>query len=442
MAQRYDVPARLAEGREAVAHTQTYVSACGRRGYQHPDLTASAAQIQDWYDGEDGLDLRVLDDDCAELGAVVDAAEEGLQVQRAQLDELAAAWRGPGAAEATGFLERHCAAGAALTARLHAAAEACGALRDDLWRIVDDKVTAAVDIDDRAAAQRPVWLAAAGGEMRQATGDIVDRQVKPYVDNDIRIDWLAAMRSAQARVAAAYDAAIAATSPGSGTVFQIPAGLGPRFGPDDPPAPIAPAAAAAPAESLAESPSARAGAPPPAVEPLDDRLSAPFDDPLSALPDDATGWPAPGGLPGDLGLPTGAGLPGGAGGLGGLIPRIVDAIGGLLGSPDNDVTDPWPDDPFNDEPPGDQPDDEPGDDEPEADGETAPADEIDQTGADPGPDEPGDEVVAEETPDDAAAAPADQRVDPPPPQGPDPQADAAEPTPCEIAADELPQAGR
>ncbi len=61
--------ARLAEGRPAVEHTQTYVQACHVLGYQHPDLTAHGSQVLDWYETESGLDLRVLDDDSAELRA-------------------------------------------------------------------------------------------------------------------------------------------------------------------------------------------------------------------------------------------------------------------------------------------------------------------------------------------------------------------------------------
>ncbi|MBZ4571421.1 hypothetical protein GBO17_23490, partial [Mycobacterium avium subsp. hominissuis] len=66
MADRLDVAGRLAEGRAGVEHTQTYVQACHALGYQHPDLTAHPAQVREWYAGEDGLDLRALDRDCAE----------------------------------------------------------------------------------------------------------------------------------------------------------------------------------------------------------------------------------------------------------------------------------------------------------------------------------------------------------------------------------------
>ena len=90
------------------------------------------------------------------------------------------------------------------------------ALRDELWRAVDAKVGAVLDIDDRRLAQRAEWLAAAqtvttGAGDRAAASELVDQQIKPFVDNDIRSDWLAAMHRATASVTGAYDAA----SPGS-----------------------------------------------------------------------------------------------------------------------------------------------------------------------------------------------------------------------------------
>jgi hypothetical protein len=88
---RLDVAERLAEGRLAVEHTQTYVRACQALGYEHPGLTSHPSQIRDWYGSEDGLDLRALDRDCAELRAAGVAVAEGLRIQRAQVAELAAA---------------------------------------------------------------------------------------------------------------------------------------------------------------------------------------------------------------------------------------------------------------------------------------------------------------------------------------------------------------
>src|SRR5271155_4077702 len=139
MAERFDVAARLAEGRPAVEHTQIYVQACHVLGYQHPDLPARGSQVRDWYESEAGLDLRVLDDDIAQLRVAVNTIEEALWVQRAQVTELAAAWRGFGADSATRFLQRHCDAAAQVAAHVRAAAEDCAALRDNVWQSVDGK---------------------------------------------------------------------------------------------------------------------------------------------------------------------------------------------------------------------------------------------------------------------------------------------------------------
>ncbi len=151
MADRFDVSARLAEGRPAVEHTQTYVDACHQLGYQQPDLTAHTSQVLDWYDAEAGLDLRILDDDTGALRAAVNAIEEALWVQRTQVTELAAAWGGPGADSATRFLRRHSDAAAEVAAHVRVAAEDCAALRDDVWQAVDGKAATAVAIDERTA---------------------------------------------------------------------------------------------------------------------------------------------------------------------------------------------------------------------------------------------------------------------------------------------------
>ena len=139
MAERLDVAERLAEGRPVVEHTQSYVRACQLLGYEHPDLTSHPAQIRDWYDSEDGLDLRALDGDCAQLRAAAAAVMEALRMQRAQVDELAAAWSGPGADSAVAFLQRHCDAANMVATEVRAAAQRCESLRDNLWHLVDVK---------------------------------------------------------------------------------------------------------------------------------------------------------------------------------------------------------------------------------------------------------------------------------------------------------------
>ncbi|MEB3050511.1 hypothetical protein KV112_12305 [Mycolicibacter sp. MYC123] len=437
MAPRYDVAARLAEGRDAVAHTQTYVSACRRLGYRNPDLAGYDGQLAEMYDGESGLDLQALDADCAALNALAGAADDALGLQRGQLTELAQAWRGPSAEAAVDFLRRHCDTGAELTARLRAAAAGAGVLRDELWRLVDTKVAAVQAVDDRAL--RPVWLAAAHAVSSgdQHAVEVIEKQVIPYVDNDVRGQWLTAVRSARDGVAAAYAAAAPATGPGPGLVFAVPGDLGPVVPYDEP----ARLAAVAPADVPAMRDAPLAGAPgePAAASPVAPTPQVPLDD----MPADL-GVPSGLGLPGDLGLPSG-GLPGGLGGLaglGGLIPRLADAFGGTGGPFDDPAADlareiEHPQD-VQDATDAEDPEPEPG---------TEDADDAE----DPAGEEPADEsgAVAEPEPEPEVAEPVSEpseaqeaaQTEPVPPAAESTVADPPK-TPCEIAAEELPQVGR
>src|ERR1700761_4778 len=309
MAGRFDVPARLAEGRPAVEHTQTYVRACHVLGYQHPDLTAHGSQVLDRYETESGLDLRVLDDDSAELRAALNTIDEALWLQRAQITETAAAWTGSGAESATRFLQRHCDAAAEVAARVRAAADGYAALRDKLWQLVDGKAATAVAVDDRRLGERSAWLAAAhtvtAGAGNRSAEELVRQQVTPYVDNDIRVDWLTAMRSETASVEASYDAAVDALSATREGFFGIPVELGPG-GPAvfDKPLDSSPAAATVPTTST-----------PPGIAPtLPAAASAPVSAPPPPPPASGASDDVPP-MPPDLTGPLGddAGLAGGAG---------------------------------------------------------------------------------------------------------------------------------
>jgi hypothetical protein len=469
MTDRFDAAARLAEGRPAVEDTQTYVQACHALGYQHPDLTAHASQVRDCYETEAGLDLRVLDNDSAELRAAVNTIEEALWLQRAQVTEIAAAWTGSGAAWATRFLQRHCDAAAEVAAHVRAAAEGYAALRDNLWRMVDGKAAAAIAIDDRRLAERSAWLAAAhtvtaGAGDRSAAEELVRQQVTPYVDNDIRVDWLAAMHSSATSITASYDAAIEALTSAPEVRFEIPGELGPSWQPVfDEPVGSSSVTRTMPemstrADSVPTVPAA-VSAPPPTPQPPPT--------PSADAPDD---WPS---VPSELAAPLGdtAGLSSGAGGLGnigglagsigGVVGKIVDGIGGLLGSLANGFTDPSgsgdpllddsldADDPLGDD--ADATDDDNADDSDDtdtADAEAAdaePADVVDDTTTEA----PTESAAAA---DDSVDEPVAQQVTPPaagvdqqPPAAPPPSPSESQPdgsTPCEIAANELPQAGQ
>jgi uncharacterized protein YukE len=460
VATEFDVAARLAEGRQAVDNTQSYVWAAHLLGYQNPDLTLHSAQIRDWFSSEDGMDLRVLDADSSAVRAVADAADDVAARQRDQLAALTAAWQGEGAASAEEFLRRHCDAAEQVAASARTAAQALAGLRDTLWQIVDTKVAAVGAIDDRRRAERPAWLSAAqtvitGAGDRAAASELVDQQVKPFVDNDIRNDWLTAMHTAIASIATSYDAATAEMTPASPVRFELPG----DFGPDSaPPAhdEVAPRHDSAPATGAATTSSPPAAAP---SYPAAPAMSTPaMSTPAMSTP--AVSTPAmsatPAGLPTASATPTPTTLPTSpSSGLDGLGQGFGDALRGLLPSsadgtvPDMPAVDaPTLDDPPTDRPMEDEPDDKADDEADEAD-ETSDESDCDPEG-DTGPDDPIPTAV-----DDAAAAePPPPAETPPPPEAPVPAPQAAPPesptdapvagssTPCEIAADELPQAGQ
>ncbi|WP_420872813.1 hypothetical protein [Mycobacterium paragordonae] len=444
---RLDVAGRLAEGLPAVEHTQTYLRACEQIGYRHPDLTGDPAQIRDWYDSEEGLDLRALDADCAALRAAGSVVTEALRLQRDQLNMLATVWTGPGSDAAVAFLRRHCEIAGAVVAEVRAAAQRCESLRDNLWQLVDARVATTTAIDDRTVAQRAAWLAAAAAVTTEASArEVVEQQVKPYVDNDIRQKWRTAMRSTRAAVTAAYDMVTDRFAAASRAYFEIPGDFG-ALG--RPPRGLAagtlPAAVATPLAGPAPS----AFAPTPMTATAPQPPSAPM-----PAPESSAGWFGDPGLPGGSGaLGSGGGLGdsggldgldglGGLGNLGGLASRIVASMGDLLGS---STGDPFDDDPFGDDDPFDDGEDtrhksDPLEEPVEPKSQTAqrppntavpPGDGGVPASQPTGAARPATALPAPETPPAPPAVPA-------PPTGPVPVGS----TPCEIAANELPQAGQ
>ncbi|OBI91353.1 hypothetical protein [Mycobacterium asiaticum] len=446
MADRLDVAGRLAEGLPAIEHTETYARAC------HDPLP-----VRELYGSEDGLDLHALDADCARLREAAIVVAEALRSQRAQVSVLMQAWTGAGADAAVAFVHRHCDTADAVVTELRTAAEQLESLRDNLWHLVDSRVTTTVAVDERTEAQRPVWLAAAaavtaGAGDRTAAYEVVERQIKPHVDNAIRQDWLTAMRATTAAVAASYDMVADRLAAVPRASFEIPGDLGPR----------GPLVAAAANSAVATGPAPVAGfaagsSTPPvtaarSAAPASVSPNVPLAQPDSGtVPSGASGMTGGGsgmsggglGGGGDLG---GLGGVGGLGGLGGLASRIVQAMSGLLDS----TADPPGDDAF-----GADPDDDPDGERkkphhPEADDGPQVAKTVTPPGQpvteQPAPGQPAAEQPAPGQP--AASPPAGSPAatpiaQPPPAQAPPmPMPVPAGKTPCEIAADELPKAGQ
>jgi hypothetical protein len=327
---------------------------------------------------------------------------------------------------------------------LRSAADSCAALRDTLWRLVGDKVHVAVAVDDRRAEARPAWLAAAqtvmsGSPDRTEATDVVTHQITPYVDADIRTDWLGAMRAATASIAAAYDDALNRLSAHPSPHFDVPGQLAPPM-PDPPratiPVALPPAAitlpAAAPAEPPAPSTAWPAAPAAPASPPTPVGADVPVPPPVPPVPaaqSPGIGGAMPASLPGVPGAPD---LGGGLSGLGGQIAQALDGL--FTGTPDA-PPDPLAPDPVDrgvdePQPAAEPPVDESKDPDAESDSPDPPADEsadTEQTDTVPPPAEP----AAED-----AAPPV---AEPPPPPAPAP---VEELTPCQIAADELPQVGQ
>lgn len=464
MAEKRDVTARLADGMPAVLTVQQYVAASAQVGYRHPDLTVHAGQLQDWYRSEDGMDLEALLHDCGVLEAAASAADEAVQVQDRQRAALLDMWQGVGAATSAEFLRRHSDASATVAAALHTAREAMEVLREQLWEAVDDKVGAVIEIEGRAATTRTDWSAAAatvtsGVGDRSTAGELVDHAVKPFVDSVIRTDWLAAMRTAMSSVSTAYQQATGDIAGARLADFAIPGDLGPVWSapstlpsgdrPDEEPWSVASMPAPAPAPVVGSAGGATAPAvPAPATVPAAWPAPAPAD--MAPAPVEA----APPAVP-SLGS-AGPALPGlgGGGGLSGLGQPFADALTGLLGG-GGGLPEPAPldvpelDDPVDTVELEDDAHEDDGDDEDAGDdAENDPADADEDPGQDPDenpegePEAKPEEGAADENPE-AAPTPPPPPPPPPPAEPLPPVADAevGERTPCEIAADELPQVG-
>ena len=452
MAARYDVAARLAEGREAIEEIGGYVWAAHLRGFQHPDLTLHPGQVRDWYATEDGLDLAALDADCATLRALGERAAEALRDGGEQRRALASAWAGGSGGAAEGFLDRHLAAAELVCGRLRGALRCYGGLRDRLWEAVDAKVSAVAAVLGAVAARRADWRAASAAVIAGGTDEAIlqtiDDEVKPFVVRHVCGEWLSAMRTALGAVDEAYRGAAAELAAAPPAFFEVPGDLVPA-----PPMALAGPGMAPPAGSAAGAPppGEPLGAPPLGAEPVPPPTTAPATPPATVPAAAAVPPPAP-----DPGF---AAPPGPAGSGGSPLPGLGIPDLGIpdfgvpeLGSPDfgaledvGPVDEPGPDakdaDPKDAEPNEAEPEDAaPEDAEPE-DAEPEDADPEDPDADDPGPDDadPEDPDADDPEPADPDAADPESAAEP---VLAEPEVTADPPaTPCEIAADALPQVG-
>ncbi|MUL48516.1 hypothetical protein FZI85_26275 [Mycobacterium sp. CBMA293] len=468
MAAAFDVDARLADGERALTALDSYVAASAVLGLPYPG--ASLVQL---YGAEGGLDLAALATDARSLDAAAVAAQDVFRLQGNTYRDLTAQWSGAGGDAAGDFLRGLTVSAEDVVAHLQRSAQALTTLRDELWRAVDAKVVAVQRADTQVSGRGDAWTAAArmvlGGMGDGATAsEIVDQQVKPFVIQVICGELLPALQAASDAVVAAYDSAITATTPAR-VSFGVPVGIAPTVMLSPVPAyqaaptaplgalgtvaglaPLAPVAGLAPAAPVAM-PGAPVGVPAMSAEPVAAPMAAGSGMPEPALGASAASPPAT--ATEDIGLGSG---------VSGLGQQLVDAIGGALGSmaglgsaaagvggldqltngwdgltPGNEGTDADLDKKDQSDPAGTEGD-------AADDGKDSDAD-----GALPDADQQAAEKLAAEKP----AAEADQPVPTPVPPASDAASTAppTEPvvtqekpttkTPCEIAADELPQVG-
>ena len=303
------------------------------------------------------MDLRALDADCEALRAAAAAAEGVLARQDVQLASMSVAWHGAGAQASRDFLRRHGEASAAVVAAVRTAAESLTSLRDRLWHSVDGKVAATMATQNRGA--RPDWRAAAqtvttGAGDRAAASELVDQEVKPFVDNEIRSEWLTAMRSAMAAVTGGlrrrgsrthlrerpFRSMCPATSARRGRRHQATASR-PHLQASRVPLELlalgrcaAPAGAAAPGGAAAPAGASPAWSAPPAAA----QLSAPPPSQPLPPPVDPAAMTPPS-------LPSmGGGMPEMGSGLSGFGGQLGDLLGGLMGTSQDALSDlPEPD---------------------------------------------------------------------------------------------------
>lgn len=426
-----DAVARLHDGQAALDDLQTCVDACGLAGYR----------LRDAYGAEEGLDLRALDADAAALRAAADRAGQGAELVRAQAGRLADAWRGPGGERASAFLGRHGAAADRLAAAVRAAADCCATLGAELWRILDARVAHTQAV---AGSVPPAWLAAARAVLsgRPDPGDaasIVDDQVRPFVHNTVLGEWTVAMRQADDDARAAYRRAMAALGAEGPIRFEIQGDWSPAMptpAARSAPAPatvLAPSAAPAPTTAPSAMPVASAGpsmppaAPPaPPVNPLDALTSGPFAPPTLSTP--------PMSMPGEGGLFGSGGSTGGPPDVP-PPPGIPEADHRIPEQPDEPPKVGEPEEPDEPEDPDepddpDEPEDPDGPGESDEPGEPPESGEPTEPGAPPESGDPGPPSASSTVPTDPVPAEAPAVAEAPAPA-----------TPCEIAADDLPQVG-
>lgn len=403
-----------------------YAAAC--RDVGHVGITSE--RIRELASREDGVGLAALQSDIAALAAAAGHARSALSEQRTAIGVLGAGWRGRSGSIATAVLEQHCTAAADILHSLVEAADVLERLRGTLSRLLAERDEAGVRIADRRSAERPRWLACSEAVLAGTADGVAVAEVRtriaPFLDAQVAGEWAGSVSSVSDAVDAAYRQAAIALAGRMPVGFDVPSGLARA----PVPAPVGKRPAAF-AVRGAESTPFTSGVGMPNISPGSPGFAGGGSEPAFAA--------APGGVFADPALDPAAGrLPGG-------LPRAE--VPELRGRENEPEADPEPESDLEPEP--DLKADAEAEPEPDPESQVPLAAE---STSEPDPDsEPGAGQIGSELPTAAAdpVPPAGVFGATPKPEPSQPEQSAAEAglgveerTPCEIAADALPQIGQ
>lgn len=243
MAGKYDIESLRSEGIQAIANSQNYTTTAIRGNGKspvtitNPDLTANERQLFDWYDMDAGMDLNKLGADLELFKSAVTTMKSAAERQHGQLQQLMGMWEGKGSEAANQFLRTHNSTADAVTKEFGQVSTGLDGLRETLWTIVDLKKQASTMVDglvtDRASFDNAVATYKTGTGDRSVADETNATKIGPHVQQNIEGKWLPAMKAAWGKGGEAYDTFTSALTQELPAEFKNPPGqLGPEYDSD------------------------------------------------------------------------------------------------------------------------------------------------------------------------------------------------------------------
>lgn len=203
----------------------------------NPDLTANERQLFDWYDMDAGMDLNKLGADLELFKSAVTTMKSAAERQHGQLQQLMGMWEGKGSEAANQFLRTHNSTADAVTKEFGQVSTGLDGLRETLWTIVDLKKQASTMVDglvtDRASFDSAVATYKTGTGDRSVADETNATKIGPHVQQNIEGKWLPAMKAAWGKGGEAYDTFTSALKQELPAEFKNPPGqLGPEYDSD------------------------------------------------------------------------------------------------------------------------------------------------------------------------------------------------------------------